>query len=85
MPRLRVNRLISSTVRRRLPCSMRLTVIWLRPDALAPVVAEGMAPIEVVFDDRHLGRQRIAGWVQPPRLRRGDLRDIEFRLYERAR
>jgi hypothetical protein len=59
-----------------------LTALARRRGAAARRVAEGMAPIEVVFEDRHLGRQRIVGWVQPPQLRRGDLRDIEFGLRE---
>ena len=62
-----------------------LTALARRRGAAARRVAERMAPIEVVFDDRHLGRQRIVGWVQPPQARRGDLRDIEFGLRERAR
>ena len=56
-----------------------------RRGAAARRAAERMDPIELVFDDRHLGRQRITGWVQPPQARRGDLRDIEFALRERAR
>jgi len=43
-----------------------------------------MDPIEVVFDDGHLGTQRIIGWVQPPQVRYGELRDIELALRERA-
>jgi hypothetical protein len=62
-----------------------LTELARRRGAAARRAADGMDPIEVVFDDRHLGRQRITGWVQPPRVRRGDLHDIEFGLRERAR
>jgi hypothetical protein len=43
-----------------------------------------MDPIELVFDDGRLGRQRITGWVQPPQLRRGELWEIEFGLREPA-
>jgi len=43
-----------------------------------------MQPIEVVFDDPHLGRQRIIGWIQPPQVRHGALHDIEFGLREPA-
>jgi hypothetical protein len=62
-----------------------LTALARRRGAAARRDAEGMAPIEVVFEDRHLGRQRIVGWVQPPQVRRGDLRDIEFGLREPSR
>jgi hypothetical protein len=62
-----------------------LTALARRRGAAARRVAEGMAPIEVVYDDRQLGRQRIVAWVQPPQVRRGELRDIEFGLRERAR
>jgi hypothetical protein len=41
-----------------------------------------MDPIEVVFDDKRLGRQRISARVQPPQIRCGELREIEFGLRE---
>lgn len=62
-----------------------LTELARRRGAAARRAAERMKPIEVVFDDRQLGRQRITGWVQPPQVRRGDLRDIEFAVRERDR
>jgi hypothetical protein len=33
-------------------------------------------------EDVHLGRQRIVGRLQPPRVRGGDLCDIEFAVRE---
>lgn len=55
-----------------------------RRGAVARRAAERMQPIEVVFDDPHLGLQRIIGWIQPPPVRHGDLHDIEFGLREPA-
>jgi hypothetical protein len=43
-----------------------------------------MEPVEIVFDEPNLGRQRILGWVAPPQRRHGDLHDIEFGLWELA-
>jgi hypothetical protein len=43
-------------------------------------LADWMDPVELVFDDPRLGRQRIIGWLDPPRLRCGELREIEFGL-----
>jgi hypothetical protein len=40
--------------------------------------AERMQPVELVFDDPRHGRQRLAGSIQPPQLRRGELYEIEF-------
>jgi hypothetical protein len=40
-----------------------------RRGAAARRAAERMDPIEVVFDDRHLGSQRIVARVQPPQVR----------------
>ncbi len=53
-----------------------------RRGAAAQRVAETLEPIELVFDDPRLGRQRIIGRVQPPQVRRGGLHDIEFGLRE---
>ena len=53
-----------------------------RRGAAARRAAERMQPIDVVFDDTRLGRQRITGWVQPPQIRCGELREIEFGLHE---
>jgi hypothetical protein len=43
-------------------------------------VAERVDPIEVVVDEPGSGYQRIVGCVQPPQVRHGALRDIEFAL-----
>ena len=47
--------------------------------------AERIDPIEVVVDDLHGNRARIVGWLQPPQVRHGQLRDIEFGLREHER
>lgn len=59
-----------------------LTELSRRRGAAARRAAERMDPIEIVFDDRRLGRQRITGWVQPPQIRCGELREIEFGVRE---
>jgi len=60
-----------------------LTELARRRGAAARRAAERMDPIEVVYDDTRLGRQRITGWIQPPQVRpRGELREIEFGLRE---
>jgi hypothetical protein len=43
-------------------------------------VAERVDPIEVVVDEPGSGCRRIVGCVQPPQVRHGALRDIEFAL-----
>jgi hypothetical protein len=53
-----------------------------RRGAAARRVAETVRPIAVVIDDARRGRQRFVVWVQPPDLRYGDLREIEFVLRE---
>jgi hypothetical protein len=59
-----------------------LTELSRSRGAAARRAAERMEPIEVVFDDKRLGRQRITGWVEPPQIRCGELREIEFGLRE---
>ncbi|MDX6410410.1 MAG: hypothetical protein QOE13_3481 [Gaiellaceae bacterium] len=44
--------------------------------------AERVDPIEFVVDDLRGERRRIVGWLQPPLVRHGQLRDIEFGLRE---
>jgi hypothetical protein len=51
-----------------------------RRGAAARRVADRVEPIELVFDDTRLGRQRIVAWIEPPRVRSVDLRDTEFGL-----
>lgn len=63
-----------------------LTELVRRRGAAARRAAERMDPVEIVFDDPHLGLQRLTGWVQPPPRRNGvDLHEIEFELHEPAR
>jgi hypothetical protein len=57
-----------------------LTRLTRRRGSAARRAAERMAPIEIVFDDPLQGLQRIAGCVQPPQRRTGDLHDIQFGL-----
>lgn len=61
-----------------------LTELIRRRGAAARRAAERMKPIEIVFDDPLRGLQRIAGCVQPPQRRSGDLHDITFVLRETA-
>lgn len=61
-----------------------LTELARRRGSAARRAADRMDPVEVVFDDRRLGRQRIIGWIQPPQVRCGELRVIEFGLREPA-
>lgn len=59
-----------------------LTELVRRRGAVARRAAERMEPIEIVFDDRLRGLQRIMGLVQPPQQRNGDLQDVQFGLRE---
>jgi hypothetical protein len=61
-----------------------LTALVRRRGAAARRVAESLAPIEFVVDDPHVGRRRLVARLQPPQLRGGDLRAIEFGLRETA-
>jgi hypothetical protein len=45
--------------------------------------AEMLAPIDLVVEDRE-GEHRIVGRVQPPVMRCGSLREIDFRVREHA-
>lgn len=53
-----------------------------RRGAAARRIAETLEPIELVVDDPRRGRQRVIGRVQPPQLRYGQLREIEFAVRE---
>jgi len=53
-----------------------------RRGAAAHRAAEHMDPIELVVDDPDSEHQRIIGRLQPPLVRHGQLRDIEFGLRE---
>lgn len=45
-------------------------------------VADTLEAIEIVLDDPHDEPKRIIGRLQPPQLRHGQLREIEFGLHE---
>jgi hypothetical protein len=53
-----------------------------RRGSAARRAAERVDPIEFVVDDSRGERRRIVGWLQPPQVRHGQLRDIEFGLRE---
>jgi hypothetical protein len=55
-----------------------LTALVRRRGMAARRVAETLDPIELVVDDPRHGRQRMVGRLEPPHLRRGELREIEF-------
>jgi hypothetical protein len=55
-----------------------------RRGAASRRAAERIEPIELVFDDPHLGLQRIIGQIEPPQRHRGNLDEIEFGLREPA-
>lgn len=48
-------------------------------------IADGLAPVEVVADDRRRGELRYLCRLQPPQQRYGELREIEFGLRELER
>jgi hypothetical protein len=58
-----------------------LTELVRHRGASARRAAERMQPVEIVFDDPRRGRHRIAGAVQPPQRRRGELYEIEFDVH----
>jgi hypothetical protein len=51
-----------------------------RRGAAARRAVERVDPIEVVVDDPHGARERIAGQLEPPQVRHGHLCAIEFEL-----
>jgi hypothetical protein len=61
-----------------------LTQLVRRRGAAARRAVERVDPIEVVVDDPHGECQRIVGHLEPPQMRHGQLRAIEFEL-KRAR
>ena len=56
-----------------------------RRGSAARRAAERFDPIEFVVGDFRGERRRIVGWLQPPQVRHGQLRDIEFGLRELGR
>jgi hypothetical protein len=61
-----------------------LTQLVRRHGAAGRRAVERVDPIEVVVDDPRGARQRIVGHLEPPQMRHGQLRDIDFEL-RRAR
>jgi hypothetical protein len=57
-----------------------LTALVRRRGAAARRAVERVDPIEIVVDDHHSERQRMIGYLQPPQVRHGRMRDIEFEL-----
>lgn len=44
--------------------------------------AERLEPIDIVLDNAYDGHQRVTGQLEPPTLRYGRLREIEFTIRE---
>jgi hypothetical protein len=61
-----------------------LSELVRRRGTAARRIAETLQPIEIVVDDPCRGRRRLTARLQPPQLRCGDLRQIEFGLRELA-
>jgi len=60
-----------------------LTALVCRRGAAAKRIAERLAPITLVIDDDTAhGQLQLVGHLQPPHLRRGELRDVEFSIRE---
>lgn len=57
-----------------------LTQLVRRRGAAARRAVERVDPVEVVVDDSDGERQRIVGQLEPPQVRHGLLRDIDFEL-----
>ena len=57
-----------------------LAQLMQRRGASARRAAERIDPIEIVVDDPCGERERIVGFVEPPQVRHGRLRDVEFAL-----
>ena len=80
----RERRYISARFQERLDRALRTELIGLlrRRGAAGYRMAERIDPIELVIDDPDGGRHRVVGRLQPPQLRHGRLRDVEFGLCE---
>jgi hypothetical protein len=83
-PRERRRRLLRAAFAERVDPTLRdeLAAVARRRGAAARRAADRMDPIEIVVDDRLLGRQRIVGRIEPPQVRGGELGEIEFALRE---
>lgn len=80
-------RYIFARFRERVDVSLRVELVELarRRGLAAGRVADTLEPLEIVIDDPSGERQRVIGRLQPPQLRRGELRDIEFGVRELTR
>jgi hypothetical protein len=83
-PRERRRRFLRAVFTERVDPILRdeLAAVARRRGAAARRAADRMDPIEVIVEDRHLGRQRIVGRIEPPRVCRGDLDETEFAVRE---
>jgi hypothetical protein len=83
-PRERRHRSLRATFAERVDPVLRaeLVAVACRRGAAARRAADRMEPIEVVFEDRHLGRQRIVGRIEPPQVRYGAFEETEFVVRE---
>ena len=59
-----------------------LAALVRRRGMAARRVAETLDPIELVLVDPRHGRQCVVGRLEPPQVRRGELREIEFAVRE---
>jgi len=77
-------RYVVARFQERLDGSLRteLTQLVRRRGAAARRIAETLETIELVLDHPHREHERIVGRLQPPQLRHGQLRDIDFGLRE---
>jgi hypothetical protein len=57
-----------------------LTALVRWRGAAARRAVERVDPIEIVVDDHHGERRRMIGYLHPPQVRHGRMRDIEFEL-----
>lgn len=80
----RERRYVSACFQERLDRALRIELIALlrRRGAAGYRIAERLDPIELVVDQPDGHTRRIVGRLQPPQLRHGRLRDIEFVLRE---
>jgi hypothetical protein len=79
-------RYVTASFRERVDSALHAELLALvrRRGAAARRVAERLEPIEILVDDPRRGLRRMIGRLQPPQLRGGDLRAIEFGLRELA-
>jgi hypothetical protein len=65
------------------PLRSELIQLVRRRGAAARRIADALDTIELVLDDTDGEQRRIIGQLQPPQVRHGRLRDIEFGIHER--